>query len=186
MKNGGVSWVDVIVHHGGKFVKDPTLRGKPIITLLEGVRMYITIGQDVWERTKFYHILPPIVKRAPSRQKNKRKKAPRESPDPHKSKRQLGLPRCSKCKQVGHKRSTCKALLASSSGVALAPVNEISAKAGEGRPDVPVHALPEQAQVPIHAPPQPSEVPVHAPNVKEMNILDINVPANPSQHSQAS
>ncbi|OWM77818.1 hypothetical protein CDL15_Pgr004512 [Punica granatum] len=47
-------------------------------------------------------------KRKPGKPKTKRKKATEEDANPHKMKRKLGPPRCSRCKQVGHKKTSCK------------------------------------------------------------------------------
>ncbi|PKI45776.1 hypothetical protein CRG98_033783 [Punica granatum] len=123
-------------------------RGKPIITMLEGIRMYITskretndkiysnyinpaAGEGFWEKTGFDPTQPPIVKRKPGKPKTKRKKAPEEDSNPHKMKRKLGPPRCSKCKQVGHKKTSCKANLSD---------RDTAAATNETRPfDVPVY-----------------------------------------------
>ncbi|XP_031375420.1 uncharacterized protein LOC116189820 [Punica granatum] len=75
-------------------------------------------GERFWETTGFDPIQTPIVKRKPGKPKTKRKKSPEEDSNPHKMKRKLGPPRCSRCKQVGHKKTSCKANLGDGDTVA--------------------------------------------------------------------
>ncbi|PKI71825.1 hypothetical protein CRG98_007764 [Punica granatum] len=140
-------------------------RGKPIIAMLEGKAIYWTphwsgdpnrakfeetndkiysnyinlaAGEGFWETTGFDPIQPPIVKRKPGKPKTKRKKAPEKDSNPHKMKRKLGPPRCSRCKQVGHKKTSCKANLGD--GDTIAATNET-------RPsDVPVDGANEETR----------------------------------------
>ncbi|PKI36654.1 hypothetical protein CRG98_042959 [Punica granatum] len=81
-------------------------KGKPIITMFEGTNDKIysnyinpAAGERFWETTGFDPIQTPIVKRKPGKPKTKRKKSPEEDSNPHKMKRKLGPPRCSRCKQ---------------------------------------------------------------------------------------
>ncbi|PKI62317.1 hypothetical protein CRG98_017318 [Punica granatum] len=121
-------------------------RGKPIITMLEGetndniYSNYINpaVGEGFWETTGFDPIQSPIVKRKSGKPKTKRKKAPEEDFNPHKMKRKLGPPRCSRCKQVGHKKTSCKANLGD---------GDTTAATNETRPsDVPVDGANEKTR----------------------------------------
>ncbi|PKI52041.1 hypothetical protein CRG98_027573 [Punica granatum] len=81
--------------------------------------------------------------RKPGKPKTKRKKAPEEDSNPHKIKRKLGPPSCSRYKQVGHKKTSCKANLGD---------GDTAAATNETRPsDVPVDGANEEtiaSQVP--------------------------------------
>lgn len=81
-------------------------------------------GEAFWQRTLLNPVLPPKYKRPPGRPKKQRRKAPEEILDkknPHKLKRKLGPPKCSRCGVEGHTRRTCKGVGESSSS---RPANE--------------------------------------------------------------
>ncbi|CAH9145798.1 unnamed protein product [Cuscuta epithymum] len=53
-------------------------------------------------------IQPPLLRRPPGRPKKQRHRSSLEGRDAHKAKRKHGMIKCSKCKQFGHNKRSCK------------------------------------------------------------------------------
>jgi len=65
-------------------------------------------GQDLWMRTECTDLQPPLVKRQPDRpKKNMRLDANELMRDNSQMKRATYGIKCSRCKQIGHNKSTC-------------------------------------------------------------------------------
>jgi len=73
--------------------------------------IYPANGQSLWERTEYNDLQPPPIRKQPGRPKKKRNKEAGEL-----MKDEYGLRRgrwglkCSRCKQSGHNKATCKLL----------------------------------------------------------------------------
>jgi hypothetical protein len=66
-------------------------------------------GQPLWERTAYTDLQPPPIRRQPGRPKKKRNKEPSEliREDGQMKRASYGT-KCSRCKQPGHNKATCK------------------------------------------------------------------------------
>ena len=70
--------------------------------------IYPANGQNLWTKTEFNDLQPPLIKRQPGRPKKKRNKDADEKKDDIQLKRARYGSVCSRCKQKGHNKSTCK------------------------------------------------------------------------------
>nr|POE80791.1 hypothetical protein CFP56_51819 [Quercus suber] len=100
-------------------------RGKPIISMLEDIRLYLmgrfqlnkeTIlkfeselcTKNMWQSTRLPFVQPPIKRRPPGRPKKSRVKEPDE-PTCHTKLRRVGVPKkCKACGRLGHNKRSCK------------------------------------------------------------------------------
>jgi len=66
-------------------------------------------GRSLWQRTAYTDLQPPPIRRQPGRPKKKRTKDPSEMlrDDSQMKRARYGI-KCSRCKAVGHNKSTCK------------------------------------------------------------------------------
>lgn len=66
-------------------------------------------GRSLWQRTAYTDLQPPPIRRQPGRPKKKRTKDPSEMlrDDSQMKRARYGI-KCSRCKSVGHNKSTCK------------------------------------------------------------------------------
>jgi hypothetical protein len=72
--------------------------------------IYPTNGENLWVKTPYVDILPPPLRRAPGRPKRSRNKdADEKRPETGNAGRKGMVGRCTKCKQPGHNKKTCKA-----------------------------------------------------------------------------
>jgi len=71
--------------------------------------IYHANGQCLWERTEYNDLQPPPIRRQQERPKKKRNKEASELlKDDGQLKRARWRMKCSRCKQSGHNKSTCK------------------------------------------------------------------------------
>jgi len=70
--------------------------------------IYPANGQCLWERIEYADLQPPPIRRQPGRPKKKRTRDPNELLDHTQLKRARWGMKCSRCKQSGHNKSTCK------------------------------------------------------------------------------
>jgi hypothetical protein len=70
--------------------------------------IYPANGQQLWQRTEYTDLQPPPIKKLPGRPKKRRNKDANELLDKSQLKRARWGIRCSRCKQSGHNKSTCK------------------------------------------------------------------------------
>ncbi|KAK2408033.1 hypothetical protein QL285_043581 [Trifolium repens] len=72
--------------------------------------IYPTNCENLWVKTPYVDILPPPLRRAPGRPKRSRNKdADEKRPETGNAGRKGMVGRCTKCKQPGHNKTTCKA-----------------------------------------------------------------------------
>jgi hypothetical protein len=71
--------------------------------------IYPANGQSLWERTEYNDLQPPPIRRQPGRPKKKRTKEAHEllKNDTQMKRARWGL-KCSRCREGGHNKSTCK------------------------------------------------------------------------------
>lgn len=71
--------------------------------------IYPANGQSLWERTSYNDLQPPPIRRQPGRPKKKRNKEAHEllKDDSQMKRARWGL-KCSRCREGGHNKSTCK------------------------------------------------------------------------------
>ncbi|KAK7361174.1 hypothetical protein VNO77_03220 [Canavalia gladiata] len=65
-------------------------------------------GENMWPKTQYEDILPPMYKLRPGRPKKLRKREPNEDPKPTKPKRSHSSNKCSWCHKYGHNSRRCK------------------------------------------------------------------------------
>ena len=71
--------------------------------------IYPANGQSLWERTEYNDLQPPPIRKQPGRPKKKRNKEAGElMKDEYGLRRARWGLKCSRCKQSGHNKSTCK------------------------------------------------------------------------------
>jgi len=71
--------------------------------------IYPANGQSLWERTEYIDLQPPPIRKQPGRPKKKRNKEAHElvKDDTQMRRARWGM-KCSRCKQSGYNKSTCK------------------------------------------------------------------------------
>jgi hypothetical protein len=71
--------------------------------------IYPSNGQSLWERTEYNNLQPPPIRKQPGRPKKKRNKEAHEllKDDAQMKRARWGM-KCSRCKQSGHNKATCK------------------------------------------------------------------------------
>jgi hypothetical protein len=71
--------------------------------------IYPANGQSLWQRTEYNDLQPPPIRKQPGRPKKKRKKESGElMKDEYGMRRARWGLKCSRCKQSGHNKATCK------------------------------------------------------------------------------
>ncbi|WJX95630.1 hypothetical protein P8452_76924 [Trifolium repens] len=102
--------------------------------------IYPTSGENLWVKTNLVDILPPPLRRAPGKPKRSRNKdADEKRSETGNCNRKGMIGRCTKCKQVGHNKTTCKG---------PTPAGQTSSSAASGSSNTPT---PTQATTPTEA-----------------------------------
>jgi len=142
--------------------------------------IYPANGQCLWERTEYADLQPPPIKRQPGRPKKKRNKDANELLDANQMKRAKWGIKCSRCKQSGHNKSTCKLPPASdgTTGQNLAqPANVPNGTASDHPATAPSSSQRRSVQ-----PPQPATATATAPSSSQRrSVQPPNLPASSSQ-----
>jgi len=142
--------------------------------------IYLANGQCLWERTKYADLQPPPIKRQLGRPKKKRNKDANELLDANQMKRAKWGIKCSRCKQSGHNKSTCKLPQASEGTTGQNPAQPANVPNGTTSD----HPLPTPATTPSSSqgrsvqPPQPATAPSSS---QRRSVQPPNLPASSSQ-----
>lgn len=138
--------------------------------------IYPANGQCLWEKTPYADLQPPPIKRQAGRPKKKRTRDANEMLDANQMKRAKWGIKCSRCKQSGHNKSTCKLPAPPPASEGTTGQNPTPATAPSSSQTRSVHP-PQPATAPSSSqrrsvqPPQPAAAPAPAPaTVPSSNI----------------
>jgi hypothetical protein len=114
----------------------PTIYRKETYQDVYSSIIYPTSGENLWVKTNLVDILPPPLRRAPGKPKRSRNKdADEKRSETGNCNRKGMIGRCTKCKQVGHNKTTCK-------GPTPAGQTPSSAASGSSNTPTPTQATP--------------------------------------------
>ncbi|PKI70626.1 hypothetical protein CRG98_008859 [Punica granatum] len=113
-----VQWLkDIPVDRWSRSAFDTVYKNQAVTSNMceqfNGTILEYMVCETFWERTGFDLVQSPIIKRKLGKPRTKRKKASEKDTNPYKMKIKLGHHRCSRCKQFGHMKTSCKANLGS-------------------------------------------------------------------------